>query len=83
MQSAVYAVVVFVCLTVCLSHSGIVSKRLDVGDHANNAARKRGESIFLTPKFTAKFERDHPLWGRQMQVGWVTIGHFRQKRAIT
>ena len=34
MQSAVYAVVV--CLCVCLSHSGIVSKRLD---HTNNAAR--------------------------------------------
>jgi len=29
MLSAVYAVVVFLC--VCLSHSGIVSKRLNVG----------------------------------------------------
>jgi len=27
----------------------------------------------------AKFERDHPLWGRQMQVDWVKIGHFRRK----
>ena len=35
MLSVVYAVVV----SVCLSHSGIVSKRLNVGDHANNAAR--------------------------------------------
>jgi len=34
---------------------------------------------FLTPKFMAKFERDHPLWGRQMQVGWVKFGHFRRK----
>jgi len=34
---------------------------------------------FLTPKITAKFERDHPLQGRQMQVGWVKIGHFRRK----
>ena len=25
-----------------------------------------------------KFERDHPLRGRQMQVGWVKIDHFRQ-----
>ena len=32
-----------------------------------------------TPKFTAKFERDHPLRGRQIQVGWVKIRHFRQK----
>jgi len=27
----------------------------------------------------AKFERNHPLWGRQMQVGWVKIRHFRRK----
>jgi len=33
----------------------------------------------LTPKFTAKFERDHPLRGRQMHIGWVKIGHFRRK----
>jgi len=26
-----------------------------------------------------KFERDHPLQGRQMQVGWVKIRHFRRK----
>jgi len=31
------------------------------------------------PKIMAKFERDQPLWGRQMQVGWVKIGHFRRK----
>jgi len=31
MLSAVYAVVVCVCVSVCLSHSGIVSKRLNVG----------------------------------------------------
>jgi len=27
----------------------------------------------------AKFERDHHLRGRQMQVGWVKIGHFQRK----
>jgi len=26
-----------------------------------------------------KFERDNPLLGRQMQMGWVKIGHFRRK----
>jgi len=31
------------------------------------------------PKITAKFERDHPLRKRQVQVGWVKIGHFRRK----
>jgi len=29
------------------------------------------------PKISAKFE-GHPLRGRQMQVGWVKIGDFRQ-----
>jgi len=33
----------------------------------------------LMPKITAKFELDHPLLGRQMQVGWVKIGQFRRK----
>jgi len=36
-------------------------------------------SSFLTPKFMAKFERDLPLWGRQMHVGWFKICHFRRK----
>jgi len=31
MLSAVFAVVVCLCVSVCLSHSGIVSKRLNVG----------------------------------------------------
>jgi len=30
------------------------------------------------PKTTAKFDRDHSLLGRQMQVGWVKIGDFRE-----
>jgi len=31
------------------------------------------------PKIMAKLERDHPLRGQQMQVGWVKIRHFRRK----
>ena len=31
------------------------------------------------PNIMVKFERDHPLRGRQMQVGWVKIGYFRRK----
>jgi len=27
----------------------------------------------------AKFERDHPQRGQQMEVKWVKIGHFRWK----
>ena len=30
------------------------------------------------PKISAKFDWGQPLWGRQMQVGWVKIGDFRQ-----
>ena len=29
-------------------------------------------------KISAKFDRAHPLRGRQMQVGWVKIGDLRQ-----
>ena len=36
------------------------------------------DSSFLTPKISAKFDRGHPLRVRQIQVGWVKIGDFRQ-----
>jgi len=39
----------------------------------------RTPTSFLTLKFTVKFERDHPIRGQQMQLGWVKIGHFRRK----
>ena len=32
----------------------------------------------MTLKFTAKFERDYPILGRQMQVEQVKISHFRR-----
>jgi len=35
-----------------------------------------GTLVFLMPKMSAKFNQGHPLWGRQMQVGWVKIGDF-------
>jgi len=35
------------------------------------------------PKIMAKFERDHPLWGRQKQVGGLKLVTFDEKRAIT
>jgi len=43
-----------------------------------NTSRQPRDSSFLIPKISAKFDRDHPLRGRQMQVGWVKIGDFRQ-----
>ena len=34
---------------------------------------------FGTSKFTAKFERDHPLGWQQIKVGCIKIRHFRCK----
>jgi len=33
-----------------------------------------GTLSFLTPKFMANFENDHPLRARKIQMGWVKIG---------
>jgi len=77
--SAVYAVVVsmYVCVYVCLS----VTLWYCIKTAKHRIMQRMphdspGTLSFLTPKFTAKFERDHPLRGRQMQVTWVVIGHF-------
>ena len=78
MLSAVYAVVVCLCVCVCLSHSGIVSKRLNAGSRKQRRTIVH-DSSFLMPNIMTKFERDHPLRGREIQVGWVKIGHFRRK----
>jgi len=80
MLSAVYAVVVclsvclYVCMCVCVCHTPVLYQN---GYHADKATREPRDTSFLTPKFIAKFEWDHPLWGRQMKVGWVKIHHFR------
>jgi len=36
------------------------------------------DTIFPMPKIPMKFDRGHPLRGRQMQVGWVNIDDVRQ-----
>jgi len=71
------------CLSVCLSvrpsQVGVLLKRLNVGSHRQHQTIAQGLLVFfLVPKISAKFDRDHPIWGRQMQVGWVKIGDFRQ-----
>jgi len=84
MLSVVYAVVVCLCVCVsmcvcvCLSHSSIVSKRLNVESRKQRRTIPH-DSSFVMPKIMVKFVRDHPLRGRQMQVGWVKIRHFRRK----
>ena len=70
------SVCVSVCLSVCLSQVGVLLKRQNV--NANNTTRYPRDSSFLTPKISAKFDRGHPLRGRQMQVRLVKIVDFRQ-----
>jgi len=66
-----------VCPSVRPSQVGVLLKRLNIGSHKQHHAIARDFS-FLKPKISAKFDRGHPLRGRQMQVGWVKIGDFRQ-----
>jgi len=63
------------CVRLCLSQVGVLLKWLNIGSHKENHTR---DSSFLTPKISTKFDRGHPPWGRQMQVGWVKIGDFQQ-----
>jgi len=69
------------CLSVRLSvrqsQVGVLLKRLNVGLHKQHNTIAQG-LVFTVPNISAKFDRDHPLRGRQMQVGWVKIGAFRQ-----
>ena len=70
-----------VCLSVCPSvchKSWVLLKWLNVGSHKQHNTIPQGVYSFLMPKISAKFDRGHPLRGRQMQVGWVKIGDFRQ-----
>jgi len=65
-----------VSVSVCLSQVGVLLKRLNVGSH-KQTTRYPG-TRFLLPTISAKFDRGHPVRGRQMQMGWVKIGDFRQ-----
>jgi len=64
-------------MCLCLSQVGVLLKRLNIGSHKQHHTIAQGSS-FLTPKISAKFDRDHPVRGRQMQVGWVKTGDFLQ-----
>jgi len=77
MLSAVYAVVgcLCVCVPVTLRYCIKTAKRRITQTTPHDSPM----TLFLMPKIMAKFERDHPLRGRQMHVGWFKIGHFRRK----
>ena len=64
-------------LSVRPSQAGVLLKRQNVGSHKQRHTIPQ-DSSFLVPKISAKFDRGHLLRGRQMQVGWVKIGDFRQ-----
>jgi len=70
---------VSVCPSVCLSVTSRCStktaKRRITQTTPHDTPK---DSRFLIPKISAKFDRGHPLRGRQTQVGWVKIGDCRQ-----
>ena len=79
--SAVYAVVVClcVCVSVCVSVTLRYCIKMAKRRITQTTRHDSPMTRFLTRNIMTKFERDHPLRGRRMQVGWVKIGHFRRK----
>ena len=77
--SAVYAMGLCLSVCLCLSQVGVLLKWLNVGSK-KQTTRQPTDSSFPMPKISTKFNRGKrkPLRGRQMQVGWVKIGDFRQ-----
>jgi len=77
------SVCVCVCVCVCVSVCLCVTLRYCIKTAkcriTQTTPHDSPMTSFLMPKIIAKFERDHSLRGRQMQVGWVKIGHFRRK----
>ena len=66
------------CVSVCvyLTQVGVLLKQLNTGSHKGN--HTIAQVLWLMPKISAKFDRGHPLRGRQMQAVWVKVGDFRQ-----
>jgi len=84
MLSAAYAVVVCLCVRLCVS----VTLRYCIKTAERRITQTTPHDSpmtlsYLMPKIMAKFERDHPLPGRQMQVGGLKFVTFDEKRAIT
>jgi len=81
--SAVYAMALCLSASVCLCLSLSVTSPCSTKTAKHRITHttphdSSGTLVFLLPKISAKFYRGHPLRGRQMQVGWVKIGDFRQ-----
>jgi len=78
MLSAVYAVIVCLCvsLSVTLRYCIKTDKCRIMQITPHDSPRIL---VIWHQSSRRKFERDHPLRGQQMQVGWVKIGHIRRK----
>jgi len=62
-----------VSVSVCMSQVGVLQKRPNTWSHKQNRTIAQ-EFYFLMRKISVKFDRGHPIRGRQMQMGWVKIG---------
>ena len=68
------SVCVCVCVCLCVCVSVTLRYCIKTAKHRITQTTPHDSPmtlVFLTPKIMAKFVRDHPLRGRQMQVGWV------------
>jgi len=71
------SVSVCLCLGLCLTQVGVLLKRLNVGSHKQHYTIAQGD-LFSEAKHLREIRPGSSLAGRQMQVGWVKIGDFRQ-----
>ena len=62
--------------SVCVSQVGVLRRRLKHGSHKQRHTIAPGLLIFLTPKISTKFQRDHPERGRQIEVGYMLKRRF-------
>ena len=75
MLSAVYAVVVCLCVSLTLRYCVKTAKR----SITQIMPRDSPMTIVSDTKVHVEIRTGSPLRGRQMQVGWVKIRHFRRK----
>jgi len=66
-------------LSVCLSHSNIVSKWTVEHSYCLDfftTEKPEPSSFFANIRLISKFERDHPERGRFIRLRWVRTGDF-------
>jgi len=70
---------VCVCLSVCqcMTQVGLLLKRLNTGSHKQHHTIDQGFQFF-DAKDLREILLGSPPTGRQMQMGWVKLGDFRQ-----